>query len=717
MRIKYCALIVAAVWGTPYSVFANTSDQEKTEALPEVKVTATNDKKAPSEKTKSYTVKSTATATRLDTSLRDTPQSISVITRQQIDDFKLNSVNDLLDSATGIYVSRAETDRTAYYARGAEVTNFQIDGFGTPFAINSTLLTGNLDTALYDRVEILRGANGLLSGTGNPSATINFVRKRPTADFQAKINASAGSWDTRRLETDISGPINDSGSVRGRMILVHQNGNSYIDMYGVERNVASGIIEADITEKTTLTFGHTYHQNNANSPLWGSLMVIKRNGTQNNFSRSDSSSQDWTYTNTLTNRTFAELTHLFSNGWKGQMQLTRNEVNAESVLSTMYDSNLLPFLAAYAAAYRETDKEIIADAYVSGPFSFTGREHELTLGTSWSRSTHDQKEYYPSPLLFGLPIAAVGSLDASYAKPNFIPSGRFAAIDLKRSNTYAAAKLNVTDNLKVTTGANLLSYELGGTAYRSPFEAEANNKITPYIGAVYSLNNINSLYASYTGIYQPQVKLDANLQPLAPVKGKNYEAGLKSEFFNKKLNTSFAVFKTSQENVAEVFTSVPTTLYRGIDVEAKGYEFDVSGEVTNNLQVSGGYTRLASLKNKDGDNVLSYVPRQTFRISSVYKVPGLEKLRVGANVNWQNDTHAISDGSAPFRLGTGEISQDSYVVVNAMANYEINHNWNAALNIYNLTDEKYFQSLQWGSSAQAYYAAPRSAMATVTWKY
>lgn len=710
MRIKYCTLIVAAVWGTPYSVFADTSDQEKTEALPEVKVTATNDKKAPSEKTKSYTVKSTATATRLDTSIRDTPQSISVINRQQIDDFKLTEVNDLLDMATGIKVDRLETDRTSYNARGSEITNFQVDGFGTPFAINSTLLSGNLDTAIYDRVEVLRGANGLLSGTGNPSATINFVRKRPTADFRAKINLSAGSWDNRRLESDVSGSINDSGSVRGRIVLVHQDRNTYLDRYSVERNVASGIIEADISDNTTVTFGHTYHQNNANSPLWGALPLQYSDGTKRHYSRSDSSAADWAYANTLTNRTFAELSHLFSNGWEAKAQLTRNEVNGDWALSYLI-GNENPVtgtgLMGYPRAYKDTSKDLIADAYLKGPFSFAGREHELVIGTSWSRSTHDQTEYADPSLAFG--IVVLGGFDdaANYPKPTFSPSGRFAAIDVKRSNTYAATKLNMTDDLKVTVGANLLTYRLSGNTYGTPFAADANNKITPYIGAVYSLNDIHSLYTSYTGIYQPQVRLDANFQPLEPVKGKNYEAGLKSEFFNKKFNTTFAVFKTSQENVAEQFTSIPTALYRGLDIDTKGYEFDVSGEVTDNLQISGGYTRLASLQNKDDDNVQPYIPRQTFKLSSAYKVPGIEKLRVGASLNWQSKIHTDD-------TGLGRYYQDSYAVVNAMANYEINSHWSAALNIYNLTDQKYLQSLYWG---QSYYAAPRSAMATVTWTY
>ncbi len=144
------------------------------DVLTEVTVRATPQTDTTSEKSGSYTVKSTATATRLDTSLRETPQSISVVTRAQMDDFHLTTINDVLDFTTGIKVERAETDRIYYTSRGSDVTNFQIDGIGAPMAEGLTF--GELDTAIYDRIEVLRGANGLLSGTGNPSATVNFIR-------------------------------------------------------------------------------------------------------------------------------------------------------------------------------------------------------------------------------------------------------------------------------------------------------------------------------------------------------------------------------------------------------------------------------------------------------------------------------------------------------------------------------------------------------------
>src|SRR5690606_14918853 len=204
-----------------------------------------------SEETGTYTIGTTTSATRLNTSLRETPQSVSVITRQQLDDFRILSVNEALSYATGIKVEQFETDRTEYTARGLNITNFQIDGLVSPISFSGTNY-GDLDVAVYDRIEILRGANGLVAGIGNPSATINFVRKRPTKDFQAKVDLSAGYWDNRRIDADISSALNTDGSVRGRLVAVHQDRNSYLDRYSAERNVIYGVMEADLTDNTSL---------------------------------------------------------------------------------------------------------------------------------------------------------------------------------------------------------------------------------------------------------------------------------------------------------------------------------------------------------------------------------------------------------------------------------------------------------------------------------
>ena len=194
------------------------------------------------EQTDSYTTGSMNTATKLDLSIRETPQSVSVITRTQLDDYNLTTLNDALQNVPGVTIERAETDRTYYTARGFNITNFQEDGVGIP--LFWSLSTGDTDTAIYDHIEVVRGADGLMSGVGNPSATINKVRKRPTRDFQASVTGSAGSWNNYRLEGDVAGALTDN--VRGRVVVSEQTKDSYLNNYSKDLSIAYCVIEADL---------------------------------------------------------------------------------------------------------------------------------------------------------------------------------------------------------------------------------------------------------------------------------------------------------------------------------------------------------------------------------------------------------------------------------------------------------------------------------------
>nr|WP_272227315.1 TonB-dependent siderophore receptor [Methylophilus methylotrophus] len=702
------SLVVALMLAIPYWGYAEDSVQtEEVESLPEVKVTSKVEKNQPSEKTKSYTVNSTSTATRLNTSIRETPQSISVITREQLDDFRVLTVNEALSYATGIKVEQFETDRTEYTSRGFNITNFQIDGLSTPISFSGTNY-GDLDIALYDRVEVLRGANGLITGPGNPSATINFIRKRTTRDFQAKASASLGSWDNRRLDADISGSLNGDGSVRARLVAAHQEKNSYLDRYSSKRDVVYGIIEADLTDNTSVAIGHTYQRNDANGNMFGGLNLLYSDGSKRSYNVSDSTAPSWSERNVDTNISFAELTHYFNNEWKIKGQLTQKAVTSAGPHDYVSGSeNRITGLGLSTNPFFYTFKtqDYVADIYANGPFELAGRKHEMVAGVTMSRTS--MKEFSRS--VAGVPLSSFDAAgDIPY--PAFGPESKSSDYSTRTTNIYTAAKLNPADGLKVTVGGSLLSYKLDGDAYGVAQKADEDNKFTPYIGAIYDLSKEHSLYASYTGIYRPQVETGASGSVLAPLKGKNYELGVKSEWLNKALNSSFALFKTEQENQAlAIGQTAQRTIYEGIEATSKGYEFDVSGAVNDHLSLNAGYTRLMSIEGQGGTSANTFTPRHMAHLTAVYKVPFVQNLKVGASVNWQSEIYVD--------IGTVRYEQDSYAVLNLMANYKIDNHWDAAVNFYNVTDEKYLSSFRYSAFGQAFYAAPFNGMATLTWTY
>src|SRR5690606_18725807 len=148
-------------------------------------------------------------ATNLDLAIKDTPQSISVVGNEQMRDFGADSVNEALRLATGVRVDEWETNRTSYSARGFDILNTQIDGVGMPNAWG--VATGATEAFGYEKVEVIRGANGLLTGVGNAAGTINHVRERPTNDRQGQDGLSYGSWGTTRGQVDHANHCTETG--------------------------------------------------------------------------------------------------------------------------------------------------------------------------------------------------------------------------------------------------------------------------------------------------------------------------------------------------------------------------------------------------------------------------------------------------------------------------------------------------------------------------
>ena len=175
---------------------------------------------AVTEGTGSYTTPATASATGLSLSLRETPQSVSVVTRQRIDDQNLRSLDEVMGSVVGVQVVAEDSDRTDFWSRGFYIDNLQYDGVPTTIGLSMYGESDN-DSIIYDRIEVVRGATGLMTGAGNPSASINLVRKHANSrEFTGSINTGVGSWNQFRSSVDLSTPLNQEGTVRA-LSLIH----------------------------------------------------------------------------------------------------------------------------------------------------------------------------------------------------------------------------------------------------------------------------------------------------------------------------------------------------------------------------------------------------------------------------------------------------------------------------------------------------------------
>ncbi|WP_114417594.1 TonB-dependent siderophore receptor [Marinospirillum perlucidum] len=654
-----------------------------------------------------YLAPRAASGTGLALDSLETPQAQTVVTRQQMEDFNLNDLNQLLSLTSGVTVERVETDRTYYTARGFDITNFQVDGTGVPSAYGNIM--GDLDTFFYERVEVLRGANGLMSGSGNPSATVNLVRKRPTREFQAQARILGGSWQQLRTEGDVSGALTESGSLRGRLSLAVEDKESYLDRYAKQRLLGQGVIEADITDSLLLTLGHSEQVDATDSPMWGALPMQYTDGTSTDYDVSTSTSADWAYWDNTTRSSYAELQNLLDNGWTLTARLTRNETDSESKLFYVYgkpDASTGLGLKAYPSRYDMTTETLIGDIQLNGSFLLNGYPQDFALGAQWYQAEVWDESNYGQGI--GTNLGAEEAFDGSYPEPSFDSSVDGSEWTSTQSSLFASTRLMLSDEFSVLGGLRLTQLDVEGSTYGDSKDSDYDLVPVPYAGVVYQMTPELSLYSSYTQIFNPQTKEDLDGDLLDPVEGRTYEAGIKTLLAEGQAQASVAIFATTQDNVAEKVgtrpggTSGVDDYYRGVDgMTSQGVEIDWVGEFIPGLQTQAGFTHLV-IEDAEGEATRKQIPRNQLTLAANYQLPALPELRLGTVVRWQSE------------VSSSVAEQEAYALADLMAVYQWTDSLKMSLNLNNITDEKYINSVYWD---QAYYGAPRSAQLSVSWNY
>ena len=236
--------------------------------------------------------------------------------------------------------------------------------------------------------------------------------------------------------------------------------------------------------------------------------------------------------------------------------------------------------------------------------------------------------------------------------------------------------------------------------------------VTPYIGLVYDINDNWSAYASYTTIFNPQDKQTATGSYLDPLEGVNYELGLKSEFWDKRLTAALSVFEVHQDNlpVQDGDNKAPNgnQAYRAeSNTKTRGFEMEVAGEILPDWQMSASYTYAVS-KNADGDRLLTEVPRDTLKLFTSYRLQSLPQVKVGGGVRWQGAEYKKYAG--PHRE---TFTQDAYSMVNLMAQYAFTPQTSVSLNLDNVFDKTYYTAI----GSRGWYGSPRSATATLVYAF
>ncbi|MBK5005490.1 TonB-dependent siderophore receptor [Pseudomonas sp. S32] len=672
----------------------------------------------------SYTT-GAVTIGKMPQTLRGTPQSVSVVTRQRIEDQNITNLTSLLEQTPGVVVNYTDSERVQYYSRGFQIDAIQYDGATVVQSSGGGAFIQS-DAAFIDRAEVLRGATGMLRGAGNPSGTVNLVRKRPTHSFQASGTATLGSWNAQRYVADISGPLTDTGNVRGRVIAVHDDRDLFQHSRSERKEAFGGSLAFDLDERTTLTTGLEWTKLDATG-AWGNLPA-DATGAPLPFGRSTYLGADWNRWNRSNLNTFAELEHRFDNDWTLKLMALRShfELDDHGFKQTFMErapARLNPTGNPYLMQYQVTEGDggeslqNNLSATLNGPFSLLGRSHELMLGVE--RIRNDSYASATNRVISGLYDIRYWDPKTSLAEPDIAITAHPVRTRTTQEAAHATWRISLADPLTAIIGAraNWYDYEQeNNTGASGRFSVD--QKIVPYAALIYDLNDNFSIYASYTEIFNPQTVVDKTNSVLDPVVGEAYETGIKGEFYEGRLNTSLAFFRINQVGTpVDDLTSVPgqcsTTALCKIasgKSRSEGIDLEVSGEILPGWQLTGGYTYNTTeyVKNTaatNGNAIRTTDPQHMLRLFTHYRLPGaLDAWTIGGGVQAQSDIYA--------RSGQAKATQAGYAVYNAMLKYDIDRNYSVQLNANNLFDKAYYRQIN--TTATGYYwGEPRNVAVTL----
>lgn len=660
-------------------------------------------------------------------SLRETPQSVSVTTRQRLDDQNLRTLDEALANTTGLIVEQSSSHERSYYSRGFEIQTVQYDGVATQRGSGFFI---SPDLSVFERVEVLRGPAGLFTGAGNPGGTINLVRKRPLKTDRIELQAAAGRWDNYRTVVDANRVFNESGTLRARVIGAYEDKKSFYDVADAERGVAYAIVEADLAPSTTLGVGIHREENNS-TPFYGGLPRFADGGDLG-LPRSTYLNAAWSDNQITSTTAFAELRHHFNDDWKLRVAFNRMREDNYDLSGSAFGpvsraTSVGPTISSFGAHLLGEQKA--ADATLEGNFNAFGRRHDVLVGANWMQRDYDstsQLYTVANPIVNPFTFNPLDYLTA----PNVPARAATRSLTaLEQSGIYASLRFALTDSVKLVTGGRASNWKsstfnLVTNAYSTqPYEEKG--EFTPYGALQWDFAPEWTTYLSYAEIFRSQAtQYTANGEHLDPATGSNIEAGLKGALFGGRLNGSLAVFRILEENRSQSDPLNPAPcpanptlggcfVAEG-EVRSEGLDAELTGQLAPGLEVGAGYTwnqtkylrdRTATgLPSANENQPLStFTPRHLARIWASWRPSG-SAWSVGGGVNAQSETYKTS--------GALRFAQAGYAVWSGRVGYKINRNLLASVNFNNIFDKHYYRTLG-STSGSNWYGEPRNVTATL----
>lgn len=740
-RMSATAALTRLLDGTRYSyeVEGNTISLKLAVAssgtLRAVRVEATTDPSI-TEGTGSYTTQALSVGGKTARDPRHIQQSVSVVTAQRIRDQVLTTTEDALAQTTGVTLTQPDSwggymSNASFTSRGFPM-GVQIDG-GTPGVNYLWYHTGLPDLVGVDHIEVLRGSDGLFGGNGNPGGMVNVVRKRALDQQQMVFDVLVGSWDRVRTQVDVTGPLGLDGRLRGRFAAAQEKRDYFYDADS-EKSVVYGVLEGDLTDSTLLSIGLNYENQERNGLYRG--LPRYSTGADLGLSRRDCYCTDWSGRDDDSRELFAKLDQSLGEAWRLRLNLSKQWLEYD--YQDGYVSGAVSPATGAGSVLTASRTDVsntleLADVIIDGRFAVAGFEQELVAGFNWQDQFSDGTgvRYYTTAPAVDIFSFDPGAIPQPATPATYVPLRPFGG--QKQTGVYATLRSRWTDSLYSIVGLRNSSYEYIHTAGNTRWK-ESNIR-TPYAGLNVDVSDHVTLYASYAQIFQSQAgNLDESGNPLEAMEGDTYELGAKGRWLDGSLAASMALYQTQRKNGSVRVTAPagqPNCCYSTLlEIDSRGVDTEVTGELLPGWQLSFGYTfNLNEYETgygaRNGTTYSPTTPKHLLKLWSMAQLSGAwSKVRVGGGVNWQSDIY-VNGTAATYNPETNEYNgpsvpfrylQDAYALVSVRGEYQFNDAWSAALNVNNVLDETYYQTVA-SSSSGNYYGEPRNFVLSINGRW
>ena len=654
-------------------------------------------------------------ATKLATPDIETPQSVSIVTREQFEEQGATSVRQAVSYTPGVYSNQiGASNRFDYIVlRGfsdGSLDNVYLDGLKMMGDTNShsSLV---VDPWFLEDIEVVRGPASVLYGRSSPGGIVALTSRKPSFDAGGEVKLFAGNNNQRGAAFDVTGALDDNDRVVARLSGMTRYADSQFGPLKEERYALMPSLTWRITDQTRLDLMAYLHRD----PEGGSHSGLPYDGTvvphygqkiSNTFYEGEN---DYDKYDRRENMVGYNIEHMFDSGWSVRQKLRYLHTDVE--LNQVYAAGWLNE-TELNRGYSGSDEKMSAitlDNQLDGSFDTWQVNHRLLVGFDYQDRSNNTTGYYGA-------FPPIGAFNPVYgAKPDYIDMYAREKHKLRQTGYYLQDQMS-WDRWRITLGGRYDQVSVSNIDKIKDTRSDLDkNNFSTRAALLYLFDNGFAPYVSYSTAFTPTSFADENGNLLDPMKGKQWEAGLKYEPEGLNSQFSASVFRINQTNIAT--KEEPTDPYRSIgEIESEGVELEAISQLTDSFRLQAAYTytdiRYKKSSPEEQGKRAVYAPRNQASAWLSYDVKSgpLDGLTLGSGVRYVN-------GITSDRLNTHTLP--SYTLVDMVIGYDLTNigikGLSAQLNVNNLTDKRYVAACN--SLSYCYFGAERSIVGSVSWKF